>query len=191
LALAILIWKRPNLLVLDEPTNHLDLEMRQALTMAMQGFEGAVVLVSHDRYLLRNTVEQFWRVGDGKAEPFEGDLDAYQTSLQLGGSSPTSRNTQEPRVDRKAERQLAAQRRQQLKPLKDALNKAEKTLEKVQLRLAQLEEALADTALYEAAQKDKLQSLLREQGLLKQQEEELESQWYELTDQLDAALMSS
>src|SRR6476620_8918271 len=90
LALALIVWQRPNLLLLDEPTNHLDLETREALTVALAQFEGTLVLVSHDRHLLRATTEQFLIVADGKLEPFEGDLDDYRDWLfrtKLGTAS--------------------------------------------------------------------------------------------------------
>ena len=81
LALALIVWQRPNLLLLDEPTNHLDLVTREALAMALNGFEGALLLVSHDRALLRAVCDEFWLVADGRVEPFDGDLDDYQRWL--------------------------------------------------------------------------------------------------------------
>ena len=190
LALAIIVWQKPNLLVLDEPTNHLDLEMRQALTEALQGYEGAVVLVSHDRYLLRNTVDQLLLVHDGQVEEYDQDLSSYEKWLQeqyqqkpepeSDGSSKVVEST----ADKKAKRQNAAQLRQQLSPIKKELNKVEKAMSKLEAELANIEEQLADSSLYEAEQKSALQELLQKQGVAKQQHEDFEEQWLELQDQI-------
>ncbi len=181
LALALIAWQKPNLLLLDEPTNHLDLEMRLALTMALQDFAGAVLVVSHDRHLLKSTTDEFMLVADGRMQPFEGDLEDYARWLvdyrarQLT-PSPASAPTGD-KTDKRAQRQAAAALRQQLAPHKREAEKLEKDLGKVQEKLAAIEEKLGDSGLYDAARKDELRELLAEQAHLKSSESELEEAW--------------
>ncbi len=194
LALAIVAWQKPNVLLMDEPTNHLDLEMRHALTVALQGFDGAIVVVSHDRHLLRNTVDDFLLVDSGKVTPFEGDLQDYQRWL-----SDTRKNDEPPagptgavdkagtRTDKKEQRQQAAARRAQLKPLTQAIKKLEKDMESTQKKRQAIEEKLADQSLYEADNVADLQRLLKEQGQLSQALEALEEQWFAANEELEAA----
>jgi ATP-binding cassette subfamily F protein 3 len=126
LALALIVWQRPNMLLLDEPTNHLDLEMCHALTTALQNFEGAVIVVSHDRHLLRNTVDEFLLVDSGQAQPFDGSLEDYRHwLLNRDKSVPVSFDTSAPLVDKKQLRQNAAARRVQLAPLTSKIKKLE------------------------------------------------------------------
>ncbi|AFU99738.2 ABC-F family ATP-binding cassette domain-containing protein [Simiduia agarivorans] len=189
LALAIIAWQKPNLLLMDEPTNHLDLEMRHALTVALQAFDGAVILVSHDRHLLRNTVEDFWLVHAGKVEPFDGDLDAYHqwTQTQLAGETlPVSAAITEPRLDKKAQRQQAAAQREKIKPLTNAIKKAEREMEQLQSELETLETALADNSLYDEANKDRMNTLFQKQAGVRAQLDETEARWLELSEQLEA-----
>lgn len=188
LALAIIVWQKPNLLVLDEPTNHLDLEMRQALTEALQGYEGAVVLVSHDRYLLRNTVDNLLLVHDGTVDEYQGDLNSYEKWLleqyrqkPIDNAVKNNGNS----VDKKVQRQTEAQIRQQLSPLKKEISKTEKAMQAAEKQLADIEEILADTSLYEAEQKSRLQDILLEQGKWNQQHQQAEEQWLELQHQLE------
>lgn len=187
LALAIVGWHKPNLLLLDEPTNHLDLEMRHSLTVALQAFEGAIVLVSHDRHLVRNTVDQLLLVHDGSIDAFDGDLQDYQRwLLQRETSSPQAvTEEKEPLQDKKAMRQLAAQRRQQLSPLKNKIKKAERSMEKLQTDLDGLEKQLLDNTLYEEANKSQLQTLLQRQGSFRQELQNTEEQWLELQEELE------
>ncbi|HRH76374.1 MAG TPA: ATP-binding cassette domain-containing protein [Cellvibrionaceae bacterium] len=149
LALAIVAWQKPNLLLLDEPTNHLDLEVRQALNDALSAFEGAIVVVSHDRHLLRNTLDEFWLVADGKVSAFEGDLDDYHQWLiaeRKAADEPAANKA----VDGKKEiRQNAAARREQLKPLTQAIRSAEKKMDLLQKNIQEKETLLADPALYQ------------------------------------------
>ena len=197
-ALAVIAWQKPNLLLLDEPTNHLDLEMRQALTMALQNFDGAMVVVSHDRHLLRNTVDEFWLVSDGVVAPYDGDLEDYERWLaerrrdedepprrdsQAGVASQAAGLTAEQRKARKREQ---AELRKQLSPWKKQLAGAEQAIAKAEARLAELEIALADTALYEAAQKDRLKALLAEQAEVRAGLEEAEASWLEVGEKLEA-----
>lgn len=187
LALAIVGWEKPNLLLLDEPTNHLDLEMRHSLTMALQTFEGAIVLVSHDRHLIRNTADQLLLVHDGCIEPFDGDLHDYQRWLLQRETNTTETIAQDKtsQTDKKEQRQLAAQRRQQLSPLKNKVKKSEKSIDKFQSELHQLENQLADSSLYEDSNKNKLQELLQKQRTVKQELQNSEEEWLNFQDQLE------
>jgi len=189
LALALVVWQKPNLLIMDEPTNHLDLEMCHALTMALQSFSGAMILVSHDRHLLRNSVDEFLLVADGQAQPFNGDLDEYQQWLLKSKQAPSLEASSEvvdaPKVDRKEQRRQAAEQRKQLQPLKKQVAKIEAGMEVNETALAEIEEKLLDTSLYESGKKDELQEILQRQGELKQQHEELEEQWMLLNEQLE------
>ena len=189
LALALIAWERPNLLLLDEPTNHLDLEMRLALTMALQEFSGAVVVVSHDRHLLKSTTDDFLLVADGKVEAFDGDLDDYSRWLidYRQRNAPVSSTPVNPdKTDKKAQRQAAAALRQQLAPHKRQADKLERELGEVHAQLAQIEAALGDSGLYEAARKDDLRDLLGRQSKLKVREGELEESWMEALETLEA-----
>ena len=188
LALALIAWDKPNLLLLDEPTNHLDLEMRLALTLALQEFEGAVVVVSHDRHLLKSTTDEFLLVADGRIVEFEGDLEDYSRwlidfrSRQQTADTPVASGD---KTDRRAQRQAAAALRQQLAPHKREVDKLEKELGQVQARLAALEAQLGDASLYEAARKDELRERLAEQASLKVQESSLEEAWLEALQALE------
>ncbi|PXX74783.1 ATP-binding cassette, subfamily F, member 3 [Pseudomonas sp. LAMO17WK12:I10] len=189
LALALIAWDRPNLLLLDEPTNHLDLEMRLALTMALQEFSGAVLVVSHDRHLLKSTTDNFYLVADGKVEEFDGDLDDYARWLvdYRQRNAPVSTTTVNPdKTDKKAQRQAAAALRQQLAPHKREADKLETKLGKVHERLAKIEASLGDSGIYEAARKDELRDLLAEQARLKVREGELEEAWMEALELLES-----
>ena len=189
LALALIAWERPNLLLLDEPTNHLDLEMRLALTMALQEFSGAVLVVSHDRHLLKSTTDNFFLVADGKVEEFDGDLDDYTRWLvdYRQRNAPVSNTPVNPdKTDKKAQRQAAAALRQQLAPHKREADKLEAELGKVHERLAKIEASLGDSGLYEAARKDELRDLLAEQAKLKTRESELEEAWMEALELLES-----
>ena len=188
LALALIAWERPNLLLLDEPTNHLDLEMRLALTMALQEFSGAVLVVSHDRHLLKSTTDDFLLVADGKVETFDGDLDDYARWLvdYRQRHAPVSNTPVNPdKTDKKAQRQAAAALRQQLAPHKRQADKLERDLGEVHEKLAKIEAALSDSALYEAARKDELRDQLAQQAKLKVREGELEEQWMEALELLE------
>nr|BFE93093.1 ATP-binding cassette domain-containing protein [Pseudomonas brassicacearum subsp. brassicacearum] len=195
LALALIAWGRPNLLLLDEPTNHLDLEMRLALTMALQEFSGAVLVVSHDRHLLKSTTDNFFLVADGKVEEFDGDLEDYARWLveYRQRNAPVSSTPVNPdKTDKKAQRQAAAALRQQLAPHKREADKLEAELGKLhEKKLQKIETSLGDSGLYEAARKDELRDLLAEQAKLKVREAELEEAWMqalELLENLQAEL---
>ncbi|WP_447956698.1 ABC-F family ATP-binding cassette domain-containing protein [Vreelandella sp. EE7] len=193
LALALVAWQKPNLLLLDEPTNHLDLEMREALTQALSAFEGTVILVSHDRHLLRATVDEFWRVADHRVEPFDGDLDDYRAWLKARLEESRREERQEknerqaPTVDRKASRKAAAELREKLRPQKKERDKAEKAMESAQKALESVEENLADAELYtDPARKAELTDALAEQANCKERVERAEQQWLAAEEALEA-----
>ncbi len=201
LALALIVWQRPNLLLLDEPTNHLDLETREALTEALAQFEGTVLLVSHDRHLLRATADEFMIVSDGKLLPFEGDLDDYKEwlfqmrlSANLHKSDTASLSTDNTLIDRREQRRQEAQQRQRVsglkKPIEARLRKLEEQMTPLSARLATLEKTLADSAIYEAERKNDLRQLLEEQVSCKKTLEQLEAEWLEQQDRLEKLLAS-
>jgi len=184
LVLALIIWRAPNLLLLDEPTNHLDLEMRHALTVALQGFEGAVVTVSHDRHLLAETVDDFWLVADGGVAPFRGGLDAYRERVRRPGPSASGNNA--PAGNRKAERRRKAAERERVKPLTNRVKKLTGEIERLEARQAELAERLADPDLYAEDRSSELQELLAEDGELKRRLEALEGEWLAAEEELEA-----
>ena len=199
LALALVAWQKPNLLLLDEPTNHLDLEMREALTQALASFEGTVILVSHDRHLLRATVDEFWRVADHRVEPFDGDLEDYRVWLKArleesrrdSRGEKAERQNQQPSGDsreaRKASRKAAAELREKLRPLKKQRDQAEKAMEKTQQELDKVEQVLADPALYtDSARKPELTKTLSQQADIKARLNEAEQQWLSAEEALEA-----
>ena len=190
LVLALVVWEKPNLLLLDEPTNHLDLEMREALTLALQGFDGAMVIVSHDRHLLRTTTDDLYLVHGGRVETFDGDLDDYHKWLldleksqsnQEAGAEAGSNSA----AARKDQKRREADFRQTIRPLKQQLEKLEKRMEKLQGELAEIEQALADPELYSDGAKAKLTGLLAKQGPVKNQLGEVELEWMTLSENLE------
>jgi ATP-binding cassette subfamily F protein 3 len=193
LALALIVWQRPSLLLLDEPTNHLDLEMRQALSEALQELEGALVLVSHDRHLLRVTSDELVLVDAGAVAPFEGDLDDYPTWLmqrQAGidantrASSP--KTPEQPAPSRKAQRRRQAETRRQLQPLRQHLQRLEEQLETLSARRATLAQTLAAPELYEPGAKPRLLELLNEQRRVDAELEQTEAAWLETGEELES-----
>ncbi|MBN0989806.1 ATP-binding cassette domain-containing protein [Amphritea pacifica] len=190
-ALALIAWQRPNLLLLDEPTNHLDLEVRHALTLALQNFDGALILVSHDRHLLRNTVDQFLLVANGQVSPFNGDMDDYQQWLTAQRRTQ-NQIIEEPKENRslsaaekKEQKRLDAERRNALRPLRKAIEKLEADLDNVTQTLQQIETTLADVSLYEESNKEQLKQQLQRQGELQQKADAIESEWMEKVEQLE------
>ena len=194
LALALIAWQKPNLLLLDEPTNHLDMEMRHALTLALQRFEGAMLLVSHDRALIRDTTDELWLVADGRLQTYNDDLDTYtkwlarfrQQQQEEQKAANGNAITIDDRPDAKTQRREAAERRQRLAPMKKAIEKLEKELAKAQAELAEIESELADTTLYAADRKDQLKQVLARQASCTQRVEELEERWLEGHEELEA-----
>ncbi len=189
LVLALLVWQRPHLLLLDEPTNHLDLEMRHALTMALQDFEGAMIIVSHDRHLLRLSCSDYYLVDGGEVKSFDGDLDDYHQWLldaAKEANKPAAQDDATPAQDKKLQKRLEAELRQKLSPLKKAQAKLEKIQQDCSDKLAELENLLADTSLYEADNKAKLTQILAERTQHTQQLEESEMEWLELQENIEA-----
>lgn len=201
LALALIAWKKPNLLVLDEPTNHLDMETREALTMALSTYEGAVLLVSHDRHLLRAVTDELWLVHEGRKGVFEGDLDDYAkivldhrrvTAAEARAehqADKAARNEAQP-VNNKEARRLAAQERARIaelrKPLKKELEKVEREMNALSEKLKALDTQLADPAFYNGADQGKVAQTLREHGELAPKVEALEMHWLELSEKIEA-----
>ncbi|OCG61898.1 ABC transporter ATP-binding protein [Gilliamella sp. Fer4-1] len=196
LVLALIVWQKPNLLLLDEPTNHLDLDMRQALTEALIDFDGALVVVSHDRHLLRSTTDEFYLVHDHKVEPFDGDLDDYQKWLAEAQkndnqsndeiNSPKKENTINISAqDRKEQKRKQAELRAQMQPIKKQLQKEEQTQENLAKQLQMIEQQLSDPMMYESNKKSDLTSLLLQQSQLKSELEQSELKWLDLQQQLE------
>ncbi len=199
LALARIAWRRPNLLLLDEPTNHLDLEMRHALDLALQSFAGAVMLVTHDRHLLRDTVDTFWLVADGQVRGFNGDLDDYRHWLRdhrAGRTAPiptaaapaSPEPPPGPSKDRKGARREAARQRADLKPLRQEIARLEKAIGQQRDQLRAIEDSLADNELYtDSARVAELQELQRRQGELRSEIDRLETEWLDASERLETA----
>jgi ATP-binding cassette subfamily F protein 3 len=204
LALALIVWQRPNLLLLDEPTNHLDLETREALTDALAQFEGTLVLVSHDRHLLRATTDQFIIVADGKLQPFDGDLDDYRDWLfktKLAGkaaAAPLPDVTQKSAVlcvvaqsgaDKREQKRIEAEDRQKLaarkKPIESKLKKLEEQIAKRTAQKATVDARLADPLVYDQANKKELKTLLTDQTFYRKELEQMEAEWLELQEALE------
>ena len=200
LALALIAYQRPNLLLMDEPTNHLDLEMRHALVMALQDFKGAMIIVSHDRHMLRSTTDSLLLVDNGVAEPFDGDLDEYQHWLSevakgrtpnapaenasAGGESAA--NPQDAGATKKEQRQQQAELRKRLQPLKNKLKSHEKKMEELQSKLLVVDAKLADSASYDDSNKDNLVNWIAQQGALKQELSEVEEEWFAISEELES-----
>jgi len=182
LALALIVWQRPNLLLLDEPTNHLDLETREALTVALAQFEGTLVLVSHDRHLLRATTDQFLIVADGKLRPFDGDLDDYRDWLlkskrekpELPAAAPS-------KVSVEPERKPSNNR----KTLEARIRRLEEMIARLNAKKADMEARLSDPAIYLDASKEALETALRDQAYVGKELMQLESEWLEKQDALE------
>ncbi len=179
LALALLVWRKPNLLLLDEPTNHLDLEMRSALTLALQQYTGAVVVVSHDRHLLRTTVDQFMLVADNSLTAFAGDIEDYQ--LWLTSYKQTGKPVQS------QDKQQRKQQRENIKQLKLAIKRVEQAMETYHLELNQMNEQLANPDLYVPAQEAELASYISRQAALQKQLAAAETEWLALSETLEMA----
>ncbi|WP_394261156.1 ATP-binding cassette domain-containing protein [Moraxella boevrei] len=191
LTLALIVWQRPNVLVLDEPTNHLDLEMRQALSLALQNFSGAVILVSHDREMIANVCDELYLVHDGKCEEFTDDINAYsawlsqvkkeqakmandkaEQNVPRGTSTQTEKSNST--LSKEEQRKKSAEQRKITAPIRKKIETEEKSLEKLTEKLANIEKNLADTGLYDASRKADLLKLLDEQTKLKSEIEVIE-----------------
>ena len=188
LVLALLVYQKPNLLLLDEPTNHLDLEMRLALSTALQDYEGAMMIISHDRHLLRTVTDQFYLVHGGQLAQFDGDLEDYRHYLQQETKqqlqvtdSPPTENTA---AARKRQRREDAEKRQRLQPLRKEIQQLEKTLASLESRKSELEVQLAESTVYDEANKARLKELLAEQTDIQRQINQTEEIWLHKSEAL-------
>ncbi|WP_297475331.1 ABC transporter ATP-binding protein [uncultured Photobacterium sp.] len=193
LVLALIVWQRPNLLLLDEPTNHLDLDMRQALTFALQSYEGAMVIVSHDRYLLRATTDDLYLVHDRQVVPFDGDLSDYHKWLseqqrnerrEQQAAKPET-NKDNSAASRKEQKRLDAEFRKQTAPIRKEITKLEKQMDKLNAIITAAETALSDSTIYEPENKAQMNEQLKLQGNAKSDLEDIEVAWMELQEQLE------
>ena len=189
LVLALLVYQKPNLLLLDEPTNHLDLQMRHALSVALQDFSGAMVIVSHDRHLLKTVTDELIIVHDGKAEAFDGDLDDYATFISQASESDNqiSEDQASKALSKKEQRQQDAERRKQLQPLMNKLKKSEKTLDVLIERQSELEKQLADPDIYTDENKEILKTFLLEKSKVDKDLMGVEAEWMEISEEYENA----
>ena len=197
LALALIAWDKPNLLVLDEPTNHLDMATREARTMALSQFEGALLLVSHDRHLLRSTCDSLILVHDGSCGAYDGDLDDYAALVLEHRKSVLEADRQsravpqaEPQVNRREERRQAAQERAQKaalkKPLLKKLADLEKRMNEGNAKLAELDAKIADSGWYASAAPEEVQTVMKERGLLADEVAKIEEEWLTVSEEIEA-----
>ena len=178
LALSIIAFQKPNLLLMDEPTNHLDMDMRQALTVALQDFGGAILLISHDRHLLANTVDEFLIINEGNLSTYNGDLEDYRkTVLKVTPNKKIKKNEQ---IEIRPELS-----KQEIKEIKNKIIMHEKTLKRLQRKLIETEEKLNSPASYESDEGTDLHALLRDQANLTSEIELNEQDWLELNEQLE------
>jgi ATP-binding cassette subfamily F protein 3 len=185
LVLALVSFRRPNLLLLDEPTNHLDLEMRQALAVALQDYEGAVVLVAHDRHLLRAVADELILVDAGRASPFDGDLEDYARWFM---TSAAPAQTEEPTSQKKQRKRLEAERRNRLSPLRAEVARYEARIAELERRRAEIEAALATPDIYGEQAKQQLQELLKSQTQVRRDLQVAEEAWLAASERLEAEL---
>ncbi|MDH5434157.1 MAG: ATP-binding cassette domain-containing protein [Gammaproteobacteria bacterium] len=193
LVLAMIVKQAPNILLLDEPTNHFDLEMREALSLALQSYEGAVILVAHDRRLMESVVDEFWLVNDGLVQPFKGSIKDYQQWLKQNywqsaqqGESDTNLKVENSQKNRKEQKRLEAENRQKKAPLVKKLNQVESKMQNIQQDLDQIEEDLADNSLYLEENKAKMIVLIEKSKALKSNLSELEEEWLELQAEIES-----
>jgi len=186
LVLAILVYQNPNLLLLDEPTNHLDLEMRHALSMALQDYRGALIVVSHDRHLIRSVTDKLIFVDEGTVQVFSGDLDDYQHWVEDKKNINSPEKVIEEGVSRKDQRRIEAEKRKKLKPLRDILLKVEKTVDRFHREQTEIEQALSDATIYQEAQKEQLKKILKRKGELDLLVQDAENRWLEITEEMES-----
>ncbi len=186
LMLAMIVQKQPNLLLLDEPTNHLDLEMRHALCMALQGFQGAMILVSHDRHLLRTACDELMLAADGGIAPFDGDLDDYARWLLLQRDTDDHVRQTADRTTRKQQRRQQAEQRRALQPLRNGIRKLEAEMEKLHRQKAELDTRMTDPALYETSRLEEQKALALENSRLSRQIDETEAAWLAACEELES-----
>ncbi len=201
LALAILIYHKPNLLLMDEPTNHLDLEMRHALTVAFQNYQGAILLVSHDRHLIRTVTDQLWLVNEGSVSSFDDDIDGYikwtrqvkvapftashQLESDQVADTPRTDSSQLPGLSKKEKRQQAAKLREKVKPLTQKIREIESNLERTRQSVTDLETLLSDPKTYDQESTAKLAEMMRKKSSLEKTIDADEVKWFEVSEQLE------
>lgn len=199
LALALICYQRPNLLLLDEPTNHLDLEMRQALAVALQEYSGAVVLVSHDRHLLKVNSDKLILVANGRATEFQGSVDDYPKWLAEHnrgevvsdfGAAQEEQKTQNSAAARKEQKRIDAERRKELQPLTSKIKRAERVMEKLGVEKETIEAQLADADIYSDESKDKLKQLLTDQAYVQKELDQAEADWLTASEEHEALSQS-
>ena len=181
LALALIVWQRPNLLLLDEPTNHLDLETREALTVALAQFEGTLVLVSHDRHLLRATTDQFMIVAEGRLRSFDGDLDEYRDWLLKNKFGPQEKVEEKKATEKRPIVSKPANR----KPIESRIKRLEEQMSRLNARKQEIESRLSSEGVYGEDQKETLKELLLDQAYVGKELEQLESEWLEKQAELE------
>ena len=205
LVLALIVYRKPNLLLLDEPTNHLDIQMRESISFALQSYNGCLIVVAHDRHLLRLVTDELWLIDDGTLRPFDGDLDDYVNWLrhrQKGTGKLIERQTDEANTKRtkilgikaeqktrpsKSTRQERAKQRVKIKPLRDSLDRIEKEIDKATKVQQQLDQQLAEPKIYNEANRSQLRELLFDQARNAQLHQELEGRWLEASELLEKA----
>jgi len=199
LVLAMITWQEPNLLLLDEPTNHFDIEMREALALALQNYDGAVILVAHDKNLLESVVDEFWLVNDGRVSPFKGDLNDYQKWLnenRWGKEKNSAQNNSvaivkggnkdTPLLSRKEKKKLDAEIRKQKAPLSNRVKKIDSEMHSLQEEQSKLEALLASSEIYDDKNKKKLADSMQRSAQVVQELESLEEEWLDLTEKLES-----
>jgi ATP-binding cassette subfamily F protein 3 len=204
LVLALIVYRKPNLLLLDEPTNHLDIQMRESISSALQSYNGCLIVVAHDRHLLRLVTDELWLIDDGTLRPFDGDLDDYVSWLrhrQKGTGKPIEDQTdgqnkkgkelgikaEQKTRPSKSTRQERAKQRVKIKPLRDSLNRIEKEIDKATKVQQQLDQQLAEPKIYNEANRSQLRELLFDQARNAQLHQELEGRWLEASELLEQA----
>ena len=204
LVLALIVYRKPNLLLLDEPTNHLDIQMRESISSALQSYSGCLIVVAHDRHLLRLVTDELWLIDDGTLRPFDGDLDDYVNWLRLrqkgtakliedqtDGQSKNGKElgikTQKKTRPSKSTRQERAKQRVKVKPLRDSLDRIEKEIDKATKVQQQLDQQLAEPKIYHEANRSQLRELLFDQARNAQLHQELEGRWLEASELLEQA----
>jgi ATP-binding cassette subfamily F protein 3 len=203
LVLAMITWTAPNLLLLDEPTNHFDIEMREALSLALQNYDGAVILVAHDKNLLESVVDEFWLVNDGKANPFKGDLKDYQKWLNEnrwgkekkegglinGAKTKDNVNSESDQLNnklsKKEQKKVDAETRKLKAPLTNRLKKIETEIESLQKNKSECEEKLSGSEIYEEKNKSQLADCMRKSADLTSKIDDLEEEWMEISTELE------
>jgi len=200
LLLMLTAFHGPHVIILDEPTNHLDVDSREMLIQALNSYQGAVILISHDRHLIDATADRLWIVEGGTVTAYDKDMEAYrermlelrsgrkrrQVSPELLNESTDGASANDSRAE---QRRRAATQRAQLAPLRKKMQQAERAVEKAQLEIAKLDEALADPEIY-SRDPSRAQDLMRQRGALTKRLEELELGWLQATDDYESAEMT-